>query len=296
MISPRKLTTAVVAVALVLAGCSGSDRPTGAGPAAGTSPQSTAAPPTGGIDGKFDVGGHQLHLRCEGTGSPTVIYLHGLSHVDDGGQATGSSAARVPSLVSDTNRFCGYDRANVGSSDRVAGPLTGKSAARDLDALLTAAKIEPPYLLLGASFGGLVAEIYAANHPDQVTGMLLLDAGFPDELKMEALFPKSERLNHEKTGDSGWATTHEQMDELAAYQDAAAVIGKEPKIPMTYLLADPPSYGGGPPGYDDAFPKHLASFAKRYSPGKVLKVRSPHYMEAAIPERIAEEIDKLAAK
>ena len=187
----QKRTTAAVAVALVLAGCSGSDQPTGAAPAATASTPSTTAPASG-IDGKFDVGGHQLHLRCEGAGSPTVIYLHGLSHVDDGGQATGSSAARVPSLVSDTNRFCRYDRANVGSSDRVAGPITGKSAAHDLDRLLAAAKIEPPYLLLGASFGGLVAEIYAADHPNQVTGMLLLDAGFPDELKMEALFPKSE--------------------------------------------------------------------------------------------------------
>jgi hypothetical protein len=45
-----------------------------------------------------------------------------------------------------------------------------------------------------------------------------------------------------------------------------------------------------------AFPKQLASFAKRYSPGMVLMVWSPHYMEAAIPECIAEEIDKLAAK
>ena len=67
MISQRKRTTAAVAVALVLAGCSGSDRPTGAAPAADRSTPSTAAPATGKIDGKFDVGGHQLHLRCEGT-------------------------------------------------------------------------------------------------------------------------------------------------------------------------------------------------------------------------------------
>jgi pimeloyl-ACP methyl ester carboxylesterase len=291
---------AVLAVVGVLAACSGGDDGAGAtGAGASATSVTSPAPATEDIDAMVDVGGHKLHLFCRGAGSegsPTVIYLHGLSHVQDGGEASGASAASLPQVLGAKYRFCGYDRANVGSSEDVPGPLTGKSSAQDLERLLAAAEIEPPYLLLGASFGGLVAETYAASHPDGVAGMLLLDAGFPDELDMEPLFPKSERLNHDKTGDSGWAETHEQMDELAAYEDAHALIGKEPAIPMTYLLAEPPSYSGGPAKYEMAFPRYLDKFAARYSPGVVRKVDSDHYMEAAVPDRILAEVDKLVAR
>jgi pimeloyl-ACP methyl ester carboxylesterase len=122
---------------------------------------------TGNIDGKFDVGGHKLHLACKGSGSPTIVYLHGL---DPAGQASGESAGAIPSLASAKHRYCGYDRANTGSSDKVPGPLNGETSVADLHRLLQAAKIEPPYVLLGASFGGLIAHIYAATYPKEVGG------------------------------------------------------------------------------------------------------------------------------
>ncbi len=247
------------------------------------------------LDGRFDVGGHQLHLRCDGSGSPTVVYLHGLSHTEDGAEANAESAGSLPTAIAPKHRFCAYDRANVGHSAHVAGPLTAKTSAGDLDRLLRAADIEPPYLLLGASFGGLVAEVYAAQNPTKVIGMLLLDAGFPDELDLERFFPKDERLGHGKNHPvSGWADTHELIDELAAYEDAQDEARRTPRIPMTYLLADPPSYGGTAP-YEKAYPKELAEFAGRYSPGVVQKVTSDHYMEAAIPDRIVEELERLVA-
>ena len=58
----------------------------------------------------------------------------------------------------------------------------------DLHRLLAAAGVEPPYVLLGASFGGMLAYLYANTYPDEVVGMVLLDAMFPDELSMEYLF------------------------------------------------------------------------------------------------------------
>jgi pimeloyl-ACP methyl ester carboxylesterase len=133
------------------------------------SPATTQAAVTGKIDGKFDVGGHQLHLACEGSGSPTIVYLHGL---DPAGQTSGQSAGTIPSLTSARHRYCGYDRANTGSSDKVPGPLTGKTSVADLHRLLQAAKVEPPYVLLGTSFGGLIAHLYAATHPKEVVGMV----------------------------------------------------------------------------------------------------------------------------
>ena len=116
-----------------------------------------------------------------------------------------------------------------------------------------------------------------------------------DELDLERFFPKPDRLGHGKNHPvSGWADTHELIDELAAYEDAQEAADRTPSIPMTYLLADPPSYDG-PGGYVDAYPMELQEFASRYSPGVVKKVPSTHYMETAIPDRIVDELDKLIA-
>jgi pimeloyl-ACP methyl ester carboxylesterase len=80
------------------------------------------------------------------------------------------------------HRYCGDDRANTGRSDKLPGPLTGTTPVRDLHRLLQATQVKPPYVLLGASFGGLIAHLYAATYPTEVVGMVLLDAAFPDEL------------------------------------------------------------------------------------------------------------------
>ena len=277
---------AILVLTVLLTSCSG------AGDDGSTAPSPTSSPTTtqaaGAIDATFDVGGHKLHLYCEGTGSPTVVYLHGLSHAP--GDASGASARQLPSLVSTKQRFCGYDRANTGSSDKVPGPLTGKTSVADLHRLLQAAQIKPPYVLLGASFGGLVAYIYAVTYPKEVTGMVLLDAAFPDELALERLFPKDERLTHDE-----WQDMEEQIDELGAYQEAYALIGKEPAIPVTYLRATQSDLWTGPPAYEAAVPKSIAKYIDRFSPGVVREVASPHYMEAAVPDRIVQELDKVIA-
>jgi pimeloyl-ACP methyl ester carboxylesterase len=160
----------------------------------------------------------------------------------------------------------------------------------DLHRLLQAAKVEPPYVLLGASFGGLIAHIYAATYPKEVVGMVLLDAAFPDELNLERYFPANDRMTHDE-----WPTLPEKIDPLAVYQDSHALIGKEPAIPMTYLLAKPSSWTG-PPAYEKVILDHIAKYVDRYSPGELVEVESPHYMEAAVPERVVQELDKVIAK
>jgi pimeloyl-ACP methyl ester carboxylesterase len=225
-------------------------------------------------------------LRCEGTGSPTVVYLHG--HSQQPGDASGDGAGLIPSLVSDKgHRFCGYDRANTGNSDKVPGPLDGKTTVAALHRLLQAAQVEPPYVLLGASFGGLFAYMYAVTYPKDVAGMVLLDASFPEELDLEKYFPPDERWDHTE-----WKVLEEQVDQLTSYQQAHALLGKEPAIPVTYLLATPSGWSG-PPAYEAVVLKRIASYVDRFSPGILVKVTSPHYMETAVPDRIAQELEQV---
>ena len=170
------------------------------------------------------------------------------------------------------------------------GPLNGKTTLADLHGLLEAAKIEPPYVLLGASFGGLFAYMYAVTYPKEVAGMVLLDASFPEELDLERYFPTDERWDH-----SEWKVLEEQVDQLTAYQQAHALLGKEPAIPVTYLLATPRAGPAHPPTRPSSWT--TSPDTSTGSPqASSTRCQSPHYMEAAVPERIAQELEKVIAK
>jgi pimeloyl-ACP methyl ester carboxylesterase len=120
----------------------------------------------------YDVGGHRLHLDCTGSGGPTVVLMSGL-----GGFSAGW--ARIAPPVAGTTRVCAYDRAGQGWSDDAAEPQDGVAAAGDLHTLLDRAGEDGPYVLVGHSIGGDYAMTYAARYPEQVAGMVLLDATSP---------------------------------------------------------------------------------------------------------------------
>jgi len=130
----------------------------------------------------YDVGGHRLHLDCVGSGSPTVVLENGL-----GGMSVRWS--RIIEAVGPTTRVCAYDRAGQGWSDDVAAPQDGLAIAADLHTLLQRAGETGPYVLVGHSAGGAYTMVYAAQYPDEVAGMVLLDSMTPYQFTALADFP-----------------------------------------------------------------------------------------------------------
>jgi pimeloyl-ACP methyl ester carboxylesterase len=134
------------------------------------------APPVinanGRYSGRFDIGGRKLFLHCEGSGTPTVIFEGGLT----------TDWPKVQDPMARFTRACSYDPANApwGRSDAAPTPRTAKDVVADLHALLAAAKVPGPYVLAGHSNGGLFVQLYAAEHPDEVAGLVLIDAVHPD--------------------------------------------------------------------------------------------------------------------
>jgi pimeloyl-ACP methyl ester carboxylesterase len=120
----------------------------------------------------YDVGGHRLHLDCTGTGSPTVVLSSGLGEFS-------ANWARIAPAVAGTTRVCAYDRAGQGWSDDAPAPQDGLQAAADLHTLLRRAGENGPYVLVGHSIGGDHAMTYAARYPEEVAGLVLLDATDP---------------------------------------------------------------------------------------------------------------------
>jgi pimeloyl-ACP methyl ester carboxylesterase len=120
----------------------------------------------------YDVGDHRLHLNCSGSGSPTVVLENGLGE-------TSLIWSRITADLNPTTRVCAYDRAGQGWSDDATRPQDGLAIASDLHTLLQRAGESGPYVLVGHSAGGAYAMVYAAQHPDEVAGMVLLDSMSP---------------------------------------------------------------------------------------------------------------------
>jgi pimeloyl-ACP methyl ester carboxylesterase len=120
----------------------------------------------------IDVGGHRLHLSCTGSGSPTVV-------LEPGAGATSAVLGWVTPAVARDTRVCVYDRAGRGWSDPADTAQDGAQIATDLHTLLQRGNVPGPYVLAGHSFGGLYTLAFAARHPDDVAGMVLVDSTAP---------------------------------------------------------------------------------------------------------------------
>jgi pimeloyl-ACP methyl ester carboxylesterase len=120
----------------------------------------------------YDVGGYRLHLNCTGSGSPTIVLQSGLGEFS-------ASWARIAPAVGRSTRVCAYDRAGQGWSDDAPQVQDGLQAAAYLHTLLDRAGEDAPFVLVGHSIGGSYAMTYAARYPEQVAGMVLLDASDP---------------------------------------------------------------------------------------------------------------------
>ena len=110
----------------------------------------------------------RLHVNEQGQGEPCVIFESGIA-------ASSLSWTFVQPEVAKLTRTISYDRAGLGWSDPCRIPRTLNDILSELDALLLAAAIPGPYLLVGHSFGGLLIRAWAARHADQVAGLVFVD-------------------------------------------------------------------------------------------------------------------------
>jgi pimeloyl-ACP methyl ester carboxylesterase len=124
-----------------------------------------------------DIGGRRMHLDCRGTGEPTVVFESGLD--------TGGSLAweHVHEPVSRLTRACVYDRAGVMWSDPKPQIQDANGVADDLHALLRAAHIDGPLVLVAHSLGGPYVMTYTRKFGDEVKGLVFVDTSHPDQVK-----------------------------------------------------------------------------------------------------------------
>jgi len=136
-----------------------------------------------------DVGGYKMHIYCTGQGSPTVILASGMSDFS-------VSWAYVQPEIAKNTRVCSYDRAGLGWSEPSPLPRTANTMAEELHTLLVNADVRGPYIMVGHSLGGMLVRVYTNSYPNEVVGMVLVDAT-PDEINIRqvAAVPRSAEVS-----------------------------------------------------------------------------------------------------
>ncbi|USQ75935.1 alpha/beta fold hydrolase [Ornithinimicrobium cryptoxanthini] len=302
---------AVIAVILMVAGCGdgGTASPTVA-PAADSTltsaadatvappPDSTATTSTGHagpgepwFNDRIEVAeGRLLKATCYGTGSPAVIYLHGMIQPTD--SVSWAHAPEMQQRIGTQTTYCEYERTNVGRSSGQEGPIPVSETVTDLHALVEELGLETPVVLLGGSFGGLVAYTYAGTYPDDVAGVVLLDPTLQDELALDQLLPEEWRLP-----EDAWKDSKEQIDHYGAYDIAQSALDGIPDVPGTIFVTE---VLGGPPGEDgdelrQAIRDQQQALIGRFDPSQTITMDVPHTMMSVIPEEIAAAVLEIVA-
>jgi pimeloyl-ACP methyl ester carboxylesterase len=128
------------------------------------------------------INGQAMHLYCVGEGRPTVILESGV-----GGNTL--LWGYIQPVLGEQTRVCSYDRAGYGWSEATSAARTTPQMVDELYGLLMEAAIQPPYVLVGHSFGGLVVRTFANRYPQAVVGLVLLDAAHPVQFSPEPCSP-----------------------------------------------------------------------------------------------------------
>jgi pimeloyl-ACP methyl ester carboxylesterase len=123
-------------------------------------------PPRGQL---YTVNGHQMHIVCAGEGSPTVI-------LQAGGAADSIWWHQVQNQLAEHTRVCAFDRPGMGWSEPTTEPRDALTLTGELHTLLEEADVTPPYVMAGHSWGAVLTRIYAAQYPQEIEGIVLVDS------------------------------------------------------------------------------------------------------------------------
>jgi pimeloyl-ACP methyl ester carboxylesterase len=179
---------AVVVTLTVAVGCGAND----SGKRASSTPKPPgAAGQLGGGSGRpgrlVEIGGgRSLFLHCVGSGSPTVV-------LEAGAASNAMQWQEVQSELGRTTRACAYDRAGIGNSVAPPGVRDARDEIADLRLLLDRLRIDPPYVLVGHSYGGVLARVFAHQNPADVGGLVLIDTmGRDGRQRQLAIWPETQ--------------------------------------------------------------------------------------------------------
>jgi pimeloyl-ACP methyl ester carboxylesterase len=254
----------------------------------------------------IDMGGYKLHLYCTGQGSPTVL-------LEFGADGSYLDWRDVQPGVSQITRVCSYDRGGYGFSDSSPKPRVSSAMSEEFRELLRRAGENPPFIVVGHSFGAQNAIMFAHRFPKEVAGIVLVDGTHPAynipfgwkkklQLRMTQYtmpfgLPRWRGWCGEGARDIAglktrltcrsqvWRANYEQLAEYRESAAETAQIHDLGSLPLVVITRD----GGGPEW--QKLQERLAGLSKNAR--HIIAKGSGHNVPTAAPEVVVEEIRAL---
>jgi pimeloyl-ACP methyl ester carboxylesterase len=241
------------------------------------------------------VGAIRIHISESGTG-PTVVFESGM-----GEDASTWNDVR-PAIAEFAHTFV-YDRPGLGQSEPTALPRTVVQMAVDLQSVLEAANVAPPYVLVGHSLGGAIVQVFAHRYPDEVAGLVLVD---PEDGRLIQLL-------HSRMTAAEWTARQRALDEampnlppivraeLKAANDSGDEVARAlplPSVPVVLLTGTKknPEFPGNPLEQDLKLELHNTLATNTPGAQHILVPNSRHYIQNDAPTAVIQAVREVLSE
>jgi pimeloyl-ACP methyl ester carboxylesterase len=241
-----------------------------------------------------DVGGYRLDVLRAGTGTPTLVLVAGLGNPLDSWTQIWPSAAQFSTVVA-------YSRAGLGRSEEGSQDHTARGAVAELHSLLTKLQLKPPYVLVGASYGGILVRLYTSLYPAEVGGLVIIEGSHEQQVqrwgKLDGSYPPAFRAFFESRLKTVKGAEAAEIRETLRIQAAGAVEGMAPlpDIPigvLTSMKVNPsPQYvNETAQGHEAWRAMHEEWFRRSHDGLHIVTTRSGHHIQDEEPQLVIEAI------
>jgi pimeloyl-ACP methyl ester carboxylesterase len=235
------------------------------------------------------LGSTIFSVAQSGTGAPTVVFENGLAAKKEVWTAVAASVAK-------THAVFVYDRPGQGASSSSNSPRSGAQIVEDLRGLLKSRKLEPPYVLVGHSLGGLYIQLYARKYPQEVAGLVLVDSTHPLHFSGEGAPERRSFLSRALLAAGLWGNANEEFKNIAdTGREVLALPALKEGIPAVILIA-PQKVTASDPA-DIAIGRRdndlRRDFATMYPTATLRAVHTGHIIQSEDPDLVIHAIEEV---
>lgn len=242
----------------------------------------------------INVGDHSLEMIQAGAGDYTIIFESGFG-------SNYKVWGNVASEVMSTNQVMLYSRAGTGKSQPNPQPQTLAAAVQDLSMLIEQAHLKPPFILVGHSYGAFIMRAYAAQHPDQVKGMVFVDPAHEKMLQRLKKVNPAKAAKDIELQNSFVPDKFKQENELINKifeSGALPEFGELPQVPVVVLTSvqqreKPELFLHEPEGVKVWRSLHAEFFSQFTSGAHLVTAVSGHNIHREEPELVVNAINQV---
>jgi pimeloyl-ACP methyl ester carboxylesterase len=235
--------------------------------------------------------GLRISTVQSGTGKPVIVFENGLA-------AKKEVWSAVQSAVSKTHTVFGYDRPGQGASSFSKEPRSGSQIVEDLRELLKNQHLEPPYVLVGHSLGGLYMQLYARKYPKEVAGLVLVDSTHPLHFAGTGAMENRSLVSRSMMAIGLWGNASEEFKNITATGKEVLSLPPLPANLPTVILIAPSAPTSKDPSDAamDAYDNALRwDFIKLYPAASVHETHTSHNIHGERPELVVQAIKDVLA-